>query len=544
MNLPKTIVPWKRGEQVYIEDHHQYVIDCPLASGGCAHTYLAHHRVKRTEQVVIKTPNDLFWQTFGAEPCVNQFLKEGVTMATFKRSKNPHLVKFITTGLVQGVPTIVMEYVPGKNLYQRGANFTEAEALKYIHQVGSALTELHPDTVHRDVKHLNIIIREQTDEAVLLDFGIARSFLTLQQLPQYGGTPGFADPDNAPDARFDVYSLAVTLHWMITGHLPQELPSVDPSVISVTTQKAIRRATASATQRTSSIAAFLADLNAQIQEDLQGSSSPSPPDPSVQWAQGQATDPAVFPLPSGQSGGTQPALDRHPHTPPTVPAAGLRPVSLSPPDSEGNGNTQPVPTPSAFPASTLTILRQPVLLGSLLLSVIVVSFTVAFGVGKIFTRASPKDSEQTFLNLTGKSIGIRFQDDRWQFEPSDPQGSFGRDASILKLTALGTSGGNIKIEEFPATYAWNTKLDPYHDRMGFDVLHQDLITVSGHSACQIQYTDRGLNQKIDRLIIPTAEAVYVATYQAPVNRYDKTALNVLTTLTLPDAPYAQTLICP
>jgi len=521
-NLPQTIVPWTEKDRVYIEDRHQYVIKSRLPSGGFGHTYLADHPVTK-EQVVIKTPNDTFWQTFGAEPCVNQFLKEVVTMATFKNSKNPHLVKLITTGLVNGVPTIVMEYVPGQTLYQRGANFTEAQALKYTRQVGSALTELHETgIVHRDVKHLNIIIREPTDEAVLLDFGIARSFLTLQHVPQGGGTPGFADPDGTTDARFDVYSLAVTLHWMITGYSPQELKVVDFSVMSAATQQAIRQATASPDRRTKSIAAFLAALpllsEDSFQGDFQGESGAVPEVPPVKSGEG-----ARFSAEDDQKTGT--------------------------PSSFSEGKPTPSPSPEGDrKGSNLTIFSRPLLLGGTIVSVIALSFVVAFGMVRILTGSepstAPEGSGETFLSLTGQSIGMAIPDDRWEVEPSDPQASFGRDTSILKLKDRKNANRSIKVEEFPLTFDWATALDPYSNPTGFSELQRETLTVNGHHACQVQYIDRPQNLKYDRLIIPTATAVYVATSQAPVNQYDKAALKVLTTLTLPDAPYAQPPICP
>ncbi len=54
----------------------------------------------------------------------------------------------------------------------------EAVALRYIRQVGEALNVMHEKgLLHRDIKPHNIMVRLPADEAVLIDFGIAREFI-------------------------------------------------------------------------------------------------------------------------------------------------------------------------------------------------------------------------------------------------------------------------------------------------------------------------------------------------------------------------------
>ena len=53
----------------------------------------------------------------------------------------------------------------------------ESEALRYIQQIGEALTLIHNSgLLHRDIKPINIMLRKSQLEAVLIDFGIAREF--------------------------------------------------------------------------------------------------------------------------------------------------------------------------------------------------------------------------------------------------------------------------------------------------------------------------------------------------------------------------------
>jgi serine/threonine protein kinase len=75
-----------------------------------------------------------------------------------------------------------MEYIKGEDLEKRitekGA-LPEAEALLYIRQIGDALTVVHErGLLHRDLKASNIMMRAGKPEAVLIDFGLARQFIS------------------------------------------------------------------------------------------------------------------------------------------------------------------------------------------------------------------------------------------------------------------------------------------------------------------------------------------------------------------------------
>ena len=133
---------------------------------------------------------------------------------------------------------LVMEYVDGPHLGEAtklsGGALPIERALRYMRQLAGALKLIHErGWVHRDVKPENVRLRIQSDEAILLDFGIAgesgavESYSTrIQRHTQGGGTMGYA-PDSpserrAPDARSDVHALGMTLLHVLTGRDPTE----------------------------------------------------------------------------------------------------------------------------------------------------------------------------------------------------------------------------------------------------------------------------------------------------------------------------------
>ena len=126
---------------------------------------------------------------------------------------------------------VVRQYIPGDTLEARVAlqPVEEEEALDIGIRLCDQLQALHtsdPPIIHRDVKPQNIILRED-GTPVLIDFGISRISTVKETDTVIFGTQGFAPPEqygfSSTDARSDIYSLGMVLHWLLHGNtLPPE----------------------------------------------------------------------------------------------------------------------------------------------------------------------------------------------------------------------------------------------------------------------------------------------------------------------------------
>jgi serine/threonine protein kinase len=121
-------------------------------------------------------------------------------------------------------PCLVLQYVSGGSLedrVRREGPLPWQLAGRYVADVADGLLLVHRrGIVHRDVKPANILWEPDRNEAVLTDFGIAAR---LGGPPSEAGTPLFMAPEafgGALGPALDVYSLAASLFWLVSGQPP------------------------------------------------------------------------------------------------------------------------------------------------------------------------------------------------------------------------------------------------------------------------------------------------------------------------------------
>jgi len=214
---------WAVGEEL---QGGRYRIEAILGEGGFGITYRAWDSV-RNDHVVIKVLNDSIREDPDYPRFQQNFMNEALQLA---RCRHPHVVKVEEVIWEQDCWCIVMEYIRGQALHQllrQKGPLPLPEALRLTREVGSALMALHEQGIlHRDVKPANILVREGSGQAVLIDFGLARAYAQglIQRHTSYG-TDGYAPLEQYDSLRrrgafTDVYALAATLYTLLTGMVP------------------------------------------------------------------------------------------------------------------------------------------------------------------------------------------------------------------------------------------------------------------------------------------------------------------------------------
>lgn len=211
---------------------HKYRIDQVLGVGGMGYVLAATH-IRLNERVAIKLlrPN-----ICADSDMASRFLQEARAAA---KIRGEHIVRVRDTDILDdGTPYLVMEYLEGHDLeclvQGRGA-MPIALAVEFVLQVCQALAEAHfVGIVHRDIKPANIFLTERPDGSALikvLDFGISKTIsdsdgsVNLTKTAEIRGSPLFMSPEQMRrprevDGRSDVWSLGVTLFYLLSGSFP------------------------------------------------------------------------------------------------------------------------------------------------------------------------------------------------------------------------------------------------------------------------------------------------------------------------------------
>jgi serine/threonine protein kinase len=185
-----------------------YLVRDELGRGGMAVVHAGwHERLERP--VALKV---LAAHLAGDPEFRERFLREARIAS---RLHHPSLVRVYDITELDGLPTIVMEQLPGGTL--EGGRLTLGEAA----DVADGLAYAHAEgVVHRDLKPANLL-RARDGAVKIADFGIARA-LEETMVTQAGtilGTLRYLSPEQAegkpvgPEA--DVYSLGVVLDELL-----------------------------------------------------------------------------------------------------------------------------------------------------------------------------------------------------------------------------------------------------------------------------------------------------------------------------------------
>ena len=123
----------------------------------------------------------------------------------------------------------VMEFVDGVDLarYRKthgNPGLPVDEVVGWAIQVLDALSYVHERSnpiVHRDIKPSNLLLEEEKNRVVLIDFGIA---VAVDPADGWIGTPGYAPAEQQlgkPEPKSDLYAVAATIHELLSGSRPK-----------------------------------------------------------------------------------------------------------------------------------------------------------------------------------------------------------------------------------------------------------------------------------------------------------------------------------
>jgi serine/threonine protein kinase len=196
-----------------------------VGEGGTATVYRAEHPERGSAAVKVLK------ERLRTDPtAVKRFLREA---GYGTRVVHPHVVRTFDFGQESGLYYLALEWAQGEALssfVSRSGPLAPQLVVQIVGQVAQGLAAAHEvGIIHRDLKPENIVYDPATQQAKLLDFGIARDAQQdgAERLTRTGffvGTLQYVAPEALSGELVgepaDIYSLATITYNLLTGNYP------------------------------------------------------------------------------------------------------------------------------------------------------------------------------------------------------------------------------------------------------------------------------------------------------------------------------------
>lgn len=212
----------------------EYEIIDLIGRGGMGAVYKARHTYLLEERAIKVIRGNLSAQ----DKFVERFIREARILT---KLKHPNLVQLYEFGtLDEETFFMVMELIRGESLLDRMRRLEKIPVVESVKIACAAARGLHSaheqGIVHRDISPDNIVICKDEDgneTPKIIDFGIAKPVLDgvsqrFTDTNMFIGKVEYCSPEQCGmleegeqiDRRSDIYSLAVTMYFMLSGKLP------------------------------------------------------------------------------------------------------------------------------------------------------------------------------------------------------------------------------------------------------------------------------------------------------------------------------------
>jgi len=194
-----------------------YLLDRRIGKGSYAQVWQGHVS-DSNEPVAVKVIS---------RNTVNETSQLRQEVAVLKKIHHDNIVKFIDLKKSSGHFYLILEYCSGGDLARfilaRG-KVSETVAHRFLHHISAGLLVIHKlNFIHRDLKPQNILLSEDSDQAILkiADFGFARPLQPFDMAATICGSPLYMAPEilrhERYDGRADLWSVGAIIFELISG---------------------------------------------------------------------------------------------------------------------------------------------------------------------------------------------------------------------------------------------------------------------------------------------------------------------------------------